>query len=147
MIIAKPVIPNQYWILKKDNQKVGNIEAVDDGFSVKINNNITRFKTINMVEQRAGVNFETLNRCPVNENPNQVHDYPTNGKPHNSLFDVQHQLPLWTKDGKSKSWYAAGWYRVRIERHWKTVQCPKLITLRRYEYKGPFYTQEEATRS
>ena len=35
MIVAKPVIDNQYWILKQDNQKIGNIEASADGYVVK----------------------------------------------------------------------------------------------------------------
>ena len=37
MIVEKPVIPNQYWILKQDDRKIGNIEAGPDGFQVRIN--------------------------------------------------------------------------------------------------------------
>jgi len=39
-LIAKPVIDKQFWILQKDNQKVGNIEACNGGYQVKINNQI-----------------------------------------------------------------------------------------------------------
>ena len=35
-LIAKPVIDKQYWILKKDDRKVGQVEASDDGYTVKI---------------------------------------------------------------------------------------------------------------
>ena len=36
MIIAKPVIDKKFWILQKDNEKVGNIEACAGGFQVCI---------------------------------------------------------------------------------------------------------------
>ena len=44
MIVAKPVIDKQFWILQEDNRKVGNIEACADGYQVKINNQIAQFK-------------------------------------------------------------------------------------------------------
>jgi hypothetical protein len=60
------------------------------------------------------------------------------------MWDVGQRLPVYTKTGKSKSWFSAGWYNVRKGRNWQTVQSPKLIVLQRYPYQGPFYTQEEA---
>jgi hypothetical protein len=60
------------------------------------------------------------------------------------LWSVTQQLPLYNKTAKSKSWFAAGWYRVRRGRNWHTVLAPKLIVLQRYEYQGPFITQQEA---
>ena len=39
-IVAKPIVKDQFWILKQDDRKVGNIEATDDGFAVRINNKI-----------------------------------------------------------------------------------------------------------
>ena len=61
MIIAKPVIANQFWILQQDNQKVGNIEACDGGYQVKINNQIVaQYKTIKLVERNIDVHFETV---------------------------------------------------------------------------------------
>jgi hypothetical protein len=60
------------------------------------------------------------------------------------MWDVKHRLPLFTKENKSKSWYAAGWYAVKQHRSWKLIRNPKLIVLERYQYQGPFHTQEEA---
>jgi hypothetical protein len=75
---------------------------------------------------------------------NQVHGYPTAGRTYNSMWDVQHRLPIFTKSKKSKSWFAAGWYRVKSGRRWQTCQDPKLIVLQRYPYAGPFLTKEAA---
>lgn len=144
MIVAKAVIPNQYWILKQDDRKIGNIEAGPDGFAVKINNHVQTYKTIRNIKQRAAIDFETPIKSKVKSITNEVNGYPTSTKPHNAIYDVKHQVPLWTKEPRSKSWYAAGWYRVKQKRTWKIIKCPKLIMLERYEYQGPFYTKEAA---
>ena len=145
MIIAKPVIPNQFWILKENDQKIGNIEANSNGFSVKIGNQVQSYKSINTIKQKVAIDFEpTVKKKNVTSSSNKIHGFPTSGKAHNAIFDVKHQVPLWTKEPRSKSWYAAGWYQVKQGRHWETVLCPKLITLQRYPYAGPFHTKEEA---
>jgi len=145
MIIAKTVIPNQYWILQQDNQKIGNIEAAPDGYAVKIMQQTQKFKTINMVKNRIGVEFQsTPARQTKSHTKHQVHGFPTTSKPHNAIYDVKHRVPLWTKDANSKSWYAAGWYKIKQGRSWSVIQCPKLITLNRYRYQGPFLTETQA---
>jgi hypothetical protein len=142
MIEAKPVIPNRYWILKQDNRKVGQIEADDSGVTVKIQNRVAGYKTIKMASREANIEFTKLSSAkPVT---NQVHGYEVSGRVYNPVWDVKHRLPLFTRDTKSKSWYAAGWYMVKQHRAWKAVQNPKLITLQRYQYQGPFHTQQQA---
>lgn len=144
MIVAKPVVPNQFWILKDGEHKVGNIEAGADGFSVKIGDQIQSYKNINTIKQRISIKFETSNK-PVDTNrDNAVHGFPTSGYPYNAIFDVKHQVPLWTQEPRSKSWYSAGWYCVKQGRNWTVEFCPKLITLQRYPYAGPFHTEKQA---
>ena len=143
MIIAKPVIDNQFWILRQDNEKIGNITATNDGFDVKIHNSVTRFTTISMIAQR-GIEFETVSRRPVPQRSDSVHGFPAQGRVFNATWDVRHGLPLYTKTKKSKSWFCGGWYRIRQGRHWEVVECPKLIAVQRYPYQGPFYTEAQA---
>jgi len=64
--------------------------------------------------------------------------------PNNGVFDVPHQVPLWTREPRSKSWYAAGWYLMRQGRGWITEFCPKMIMLNRNEFVGPFHSEQEA---
>jgi len=144
MIIAKPVIPNQFWILKDGDHKVGNIEAGPNGFSVKIGNQIQSYKTISTIKQKVAISFEPTVKNTKDNSVNTAHGFPTNGHPYNAIFDVKHQVPLWTQEPRSKSWYAAGWYQVKQGRSWTTEFCPKLITLQRYPYRGPFHTEEQA---
>ena len=144
-LVAKPVVDRKYWILQKDNRKVGNVEACDGGYQVKINNQVEQFKTIKLLEKRTQIRFESIVKSqPKQTKSQEVYGYPTVGRVFNGLWNVQNKLPLYTKTSKSKSWYAAGWYQVKKGRNWKTVHDPKLILLQRYEYQGPYYSKEEA---
>ena len=143
-IIAKPVIDKKFWILQKDNEKVGNIEATGSGFQVTINNQVQQFKTIRMAAQRANIQFESEIKSSKPD-VHSVHGYPAGSRVHNPVWDVQQQLPLYTKTKKSKSWFAAGWYQLKRGRKWKVVQDPKLIALERYPYAGPFQSKEQAS--
>ena len=146
MIVAKPVVANQYWILKQDDQKIGNIQASADGFVVKIQNQISSYKTIPMVRKKTNIEFEPAEKVSK-PSTDSVHGYPTGCRAHNAMWNVQLKLPLFTKTTKSKSWFAAGWYTVKQHRAWKAVHNPKLIVLERYKYQGPFHTKEQANES
>ena len=146
MIVAKPIVEKQYWILKKDNAKIGQIEAQDGEYTVKIQGQVTRYKTIRMAGRAANIQFEKLARSK-NIATNQVYGFAVPGRIFNPVWDVKHRIPLFTKESKSKSWFAAGWYCVRQHRKWKTVQNPKLITLQRYSWQGPYHTKKEADES
>ena len=143
-LIALPVIDKQYWILKDNDRKVGNVEACAGGYQVKINDQIAQYKTIKMVEQRVHVQFESIPKVVKEKPTNSVHGYPVAGRMYNPIWDVPQKLPIYTKTNKSKSWFAAGWYRVKKGRAWQVLQGPKLIMLQRYPYHGPFHLKEEA---
>lgn len=143
-LIAKPVIEKQFWILQDGNEKVGNIEACAGGYQVKLHNQVAQFKTIRMAAQRVNIEFESSATTINKATKNLVHGYPAAGRVHNPLWDVKMKLPIYTKTAKSKSWFAAGWYRVKKGRAWAVAQDPKLIVLQRYAYAGPFYTAQEA---
>jgi hypothetical protein len=145
MIIAKPVIPNQYWILKQDDVKIGNIQAEPGGFSVRIHDHVQKFKNLPTIKRKVAIDFErSPQKSKSKSDANEIYGYPTTHPPHNAIYDVRHQVPLWTREDRSKSWLAAGWYRVKQGRTWSVVECPKLIMLERYPYQGPFRSQQEA---
>ena len=144
-LIAKPVIDKQFWILQDGNQKVGNIEACAGGYQVKIRNQVAQFKTIRMAAQRVNIEFESVFKSKDKKvTTDEVHGYPATGRIYNPMWDVKMKLPVYTKTKKSKSWFAAGWYKVKKGRTWTITQDPKLIVLQRYPYQGPFYSKQEA---
>lgn len=138
MIKAKPVIADQYWILRDESKKIGNIQALPHGYSVRINGQESTFDNLKLVKKIAGISFDSVTKASPSDN--LIYGFNPRGRAYNAMFDVQRQLPLFTKTRKSKSWYAAGWYRVCQHGIWHTMENPKLITLQRYEYQGPFNT-------
>ena len=143
MIVAKTVVPNQFWILRDQDRKIGNIQAEDQGYMMRINDNVMHFQTLDMLQQRVAIDFENSENAKKTSKYS-VHGYPTSAHSFNGVWDVKRQIPLWTTEERSKSWMAAGWYRVKQHRDWQLVFCPKLIVLDRYQYQGPFYTNTEA---
>jgi hypothetical protein len=146
MILAKPVVANRYWILKKDDEKIGEVEAGDRGVTVKINNQVLQYSTIRMAGRDANIEFEPAPRARP-RSTNEVYGYAVSGRVYNPMWDVKHRLPLYTRDNKSKSWYAAGWYCIQQHRNWRVIRNPKLIMLQRYKYQGPFHNEEQARES
>ena len=51
------------------------------------------------------------------------------------------ELPLYLKTLNSDVYYAAGWYCIDFEKGWKHSHSPKLATLLKYGYQGPFKTE------
>lgn len=144
MLQAKAIIKNKYWILQQDKKKVGEIEATKTGFDLKVGDEREKFKTLNMIEERLRTDIEYVDIAKTVEHEvNQVHGYPTDCKPYNSLFNVRTRIPVFTQGEDSKSWFAAGWYQIKQKNRWRTVLCPKLIILDRYEFRGPFKDKEE----
>jgi hypothetical protein len=147
MIVAKTVVPDRYWILREDDRKIGNIEADGAGFRVTIHDRVEIFETIHTIQTKRGVDFDGPQIKPKMGSDDLVYGYPTTSRPYNAIFDVKHQVPLWTREPRSRSWLAAGWYAVKQNRTWQIVKCPKLIMLERYQYMGPFYSLEQAKQS
>jgi hypothetical protein len=106
------------------------------------------FHTSESLFTRFGVDiFEQSNTPKIEDeiqNDNfEVHNFPCSQHPYNPMFDVQKQLPVYTKTPKSKSQFCAGYYIICFEKGWRKAYCPKMITLSRYEYKGPMKTKLE----
>ena len=93
-----------------------------------------------------GIDFEAqraLNKSP-RSSAYAVNDFPCDSKPYNALYDVPKRLPVFTKSAASKSFYCAGHYMVNFSSEYVYDFCPKLITLNRYQFVGPFKTKKEA---
>ena len=57
--------------------------------------------------------------------------------------DFREDLPLYTKIAESNIYYAAGYYCINFEKGWKHAHGPKLATLLKYGFEGPFKTETE----
>jgi len=145
-IHAKPIIKDKFWIVEKDGSKFATLRKNDDNrFIMSNETGIKVYDTKESLTRQFGSNFfiakiiKEADNAPINE----VHGYATSAAPHNAMFDVKRKLPLFTKSGDSKSLYCAGYYVIKFDKGWVKSHCPKLITLQRYEYQGPFKTEIE----
>jgi hypothetical protein len=142
---AKPIIDGKFWIVEDQGTKVGVLKITEQKkyvFSSK--DKVATFDTKKKLVEQFGKNFFQAKKQIITEEvANDVYGYPTSTAPHNPMFDVKRNLPLFTKSDKSKSVYCAGYYTIKFDKGWVRSFCPKLITIERYPYEGPFLTEIE----
>ena len=84
-----------------------------------------------------------MKRKEKEENTYSIYDFPCSSKPYEPVYNLKKKLPLFAKSSKSKSQYCAGYYVIKFRKGWVKSFCPKLITLERYPFHGPFKTEIE----
>ena len=143
---AKAVIENKFWIVEKDGEKFATLRKSDDNRFVMSNEaGIKIYETKKSLTDQFGKDFfvAKIIKEATNSPLQEVHGYPSSCNPHNPMYDIKRKLPLFTKSQDSKSVYCAGYYVIKFDKGWVKSFCPKLITLQRYEFKGPFKTEFE----
>ena len=143
-LIAKPVLKNKYWIVESAGSKVATIQAVDNGGFVYVHeNNREQFASIKLLSTTHNVKFDKPQNKQSRPKHNTVYDYPVAGHAYNIMWDLKHKFPVFSKTNKSKSFFCAGYYVVKFGSDWAQMFCPKLITLNRYHFYGPYKTEKE----
>jgi hypothetical protein len=143
---AKPIIDDKFWIVEKDGAKFATLRKNEDNRFVLSNElGIKIYDNKESLTRQFGKDFFVAKIIQeANDSlPNEVHGFSTSTSPFNAMFDIKRKLPLFTKSDDSKSLYCAGFYVIKFDKGWVKSFCPKLITLQRYEYKGPFKTELE----
>ena len=146
---AKTLVKDKFWIVEQNGEKLGTLQKqADNGWTFLSKKDQRQvFHTQESLFTRFGFNiFETSDLKKSEEEQTDyfdVHGYPCSQHPYNPMFDVQKQLPVYTKTPKSKSQFCAGYYIICFEKGWRKAYCPKMITLSRYEHRGPMKTKLE----
>ena len=147
---AKTLVKDKFWIVEEHGQKLGTLQKKDDNGWIFLSKKDRRqvFHTQESLFTRFGFNIFEKTSTPeepiIEQTDNfEVHGFPCSQHPYNPMFDVQKQLPVYTKTPKSKSQFCAGYYIICFEKGWRKAYCPKMITLSRYKYKGPMKTKIE----
>jgi hypothetical protein len=143
---AKPIIDNKFWIVEKAGEKFATLRKNEDNRFVLSNTaGVKIYQTKKDLTLEFGQDFfvAKIIKEADNSEPNEVHGYATSTEPHNAMFDIKRKLPLFTKSEDSKSHYCAGYYVIKFDKGWVKSFCPKLITLQRYPFNGPFKTELE----
>lgn len=145
MIKAKPILEDKFWIVEDEGVRVGTLTKDNNSFVLNKKGDVEFFNDEKEIRKFYGKDFltATIQKSSDTDEELYVHGYPTRSTPYNSMYDIQRKLPLFTKSEKSKSVYCAGYYLVRFNVNWLKSFCPKLITIERNEYMGPYKTELE----
>lgn len=144
--IAKVLVPNKFWILEDDGEKVATLSKEKKGYTVLCKGQKIEVGDLAEIKERFGI---TLDESVIKkekqskETPQDIYGFPINGRAYGPLWNVLKKLPIYAKSSKSKSLYCAGYYVIKFRKGWVKSFCPKLITLERYPFQGPFKTELE----
>lgn len=140
---AKEILKDKFWIVEDKGVRIGTLSISDDQYMLSSTEGTRFFKNTNQLQKSLKSTIDWTKLDIVETHSKDVHGYPTSCKPHNSMYDVKRKLPLFSKSDKSKSLYCAGYYIIKFDKGWVKSFCPKLITVERYETRGPFKTDIE----
>lgn len=143
-VISKTIVPNKEWIITEDHTKIGSIAKEKKGYAFLKKGQRFEFKALKEIKEELGItDLSNEVECAFSEDHNSIYGYPCSAVPFEPVYNVKKKLPLFAKSEKSKSQYGAGHY-VMFRKTWVKSFCPKLITLERYPFHGPFKTEYEA---
>ena len=142
-LLAKSIIKNKCWIVEQDGTKVGTIMANPNGVVYQVNHRREQFPSLKLLSDRYNIIVEKSPAKKAKTPAHEIYGFPCKNNPYNVLWDVKHKLPIFTKSAKSKSFFCAGYYIIKFNNDWVKAFCPKLITLNRYPYAGPYDSAEE----
>jgi len=142
VLVAKPIIKDQFWVVTDGEKKVGNVLANSAGYEVILNGSTLQFNNTRDIAKQTKITFQ-----PIKSNRTKIElpypDYPVPTKIYNSFFDVKRKLHIFTKTKKSKCYHVAVWFSINQHGQKQAIFCPKYIFVQRYEYTGPFKTEAE----
>jgi len=142
---AKTILENKFWIIERDEEKFATLRKIDEKkYQMSNEDGVLIFDNRQSIIKKFGKDFFLpVKKIKEEESINELNGFLCNHKPFNAVFDIKKKLPLFTKSIDSKSLYFAGYYIIKFNKGWVKSFCPKLITLQRYQYKGPFRTELE----
>lgn len=143
---AKVLVPNKEWIIRQDNSKVGSVAKAKRGYLFIKNGKSLFFKNVEEINNKFGIDINETKVVKItNSEPaeHKIYDFPCSSKPFEPVYNIKQRLPLFAKSSKSKSQYCAGYYVIKFRKGWVKSFCPKLITLERYPFHGPYKTEIE----
>ena len=138
----KRMITDKSWFISNSNEIIGLLFDLDKLFLFITVEEISEYSSYDEVEQSLG-RLKEIKHKPTILKYEKIGDYLAR---HSDIVQVEHdELPLYTEHGKNAV-YAAGYYALKFDgsKFFQVLHGPKLITLEKYKYYGPFITRLEA---
>ena len=142
-VVSKTVVPDKEWILENHGQKIGSISKIKKGYAFLRKGQKFEFKSLKEIKEEFNISLSNDFKSIVKDSSNSIYGFPCSCRPFEPVYNLKKKLPLFAKSSKSKSQYCAGYYVIKFRKGWVRSFCPKLITLERYPFHGPFKTEVE----
>jgi len=143
-LVAKTIIKNKYWVVEQSGNQVATIQAVENGGFVYVyDDQRETYANVKNIKSKYNIQFAPNNRSDAKKNQKEVYGFPATSRTYNEVYDIKHKVAIYTKLPKSRSHYCAGWYLIKSNNKWSKVFCPKTIVIKRYEYHGPFKSEQQ----
>jgi hypothetical protein len=136
MYKAKTVIQDKFWIVEQNGSKIGTLKLDSDKYILYNNHNSKEIVYDNLenfiVEDKKSKTF-------IND---VVYGYPANTEQAHEI-DLLDNVPVFKKTATSSVYVAAGYYCLLFPMGWRPSFCPRIETLKKYTYTGPFKTESD----
>jgi len=152
-VYTKPLVDGKFWLVEAEGEKLGTLTKEKKGYSFMRQGRKVDIADLAVFQTLFGITIteEQLKKEKGKKETKEIkdsatysiYDFPCSSKPYNPIYDVRQKLPIYSKSDKSKSQYCAGYYVIEFRKGWVKSFCPKLITLERYNHRGPFKTEIE----
>jgi hypothetical protein len=134
------------WLVHQGNERVGLLnKGVQEDYTFISGKNLVNFQNEDQVIQHFGnlTLFEEQNQEPITTADKcYIRGYEVKYEDPYVLErghpDYRDDIPLYAKIEGSSVYYAAGHYCINFGQAWKTANCPKLSTLTKYGFEGPW---------
>lgn len=152
MTIQLKELTDNSWLvmIEQEQEKIGLLSVSQAGSYTLLSNN-GKVWFANQQEVRDFFEEDVFENILITITENEeAKDFFVKGYPvdFNNPFEADpedqiNDLPLYTKTKNSKVYHCAGYYCIRFPKGWTSSFSPKLSTLEKYEYVGPFKTEME----
>lgn len=144
----KQITENFWIILSSTNEKIGTLSEHNGRYNVIVNGSSANVESKADLEAALGIDlFENVvKEQKTSEAITYINGYPAfisgaiaKKAPESTLADI----PTFVKHNESSIMFAAGYYCIKFPKQVMPATTPKVQTLMKYGFLGPYKTQQE----
>jgi hypothetical protein len=144
---AVEILKGKFWVIVDCGTRVGLLQPTEnDMFALTLNGVKTTYPTASAALKKNNIQLSKDTDATTSTNSDEefeVNGFPVNAKPFNVTVTEWPNVCTFTKTATSKAVLCAGYYIVKFKHGWVHSFCPKVDTLSKNEFLGPFKTELE----
>lgn len=145
----KPILLDKFWLILSDtNEKIGALSFKDATFSVIANGSVAKVGSKEELLEAFGIDLfqNVVATEDKSESITYISGYPAfvaNAVAVEPKEAELKDIPVFVKSKESTVMFAAGYYCIKFPKLTMPATTPKVQTLVKYGFLGPYKTQQE----